>query len=249
MAASSLRRGQIHLNLKEVPMHKNASLLFGVTLIALALLALAGNLLVGASGLDALRLGFHTWPLAVIGAGLLFCVPPFIFRQQKGLGGLFIPGLPVLTTGLLLFAASLTGNWGLWGTLWPLEVIGVALGFVLAAIFLRVVWLMVPASIVGLTGLVLLFCSLTGMWAAWAVLWTVVPFSVGLPLLLIGVFQKNEGVKLGGLIVTGFAGLAFAAMSAFTVTPSWVTGILGPAVILALGLFMVVSALWKRKTE
>ncbi|MBI4731760.1 MAG: hypothetical protein HY781_06475 [Chloroflexi bacterium] len=230
-------------------MHKNASLLFGVTLIALALLALAGNLLAGATGVDIMRAGFHTWPLAVVGAGLLFCVPPFIFRQQKGLGGLFIPGLPVLTTGILLFVASVTGNWGLWGTLWPLEVIGVALGFVMAAIFLRVVWLMVPASIVGLTGMVLLFCSLTGLWAAWAVLWTVVPFSVGLPLLIIGIFQKNDGVKLAGLIVTGFAGLAFAAMSAIIVTTSWLTKIVGPVIILALGVFMVVSALVKKKAE
>ena len=228
-------------------MQKNTSLLFGVTLIALAMLALAGNLLAGASGNDLLRTGFHTWPLAVIGIGLLFCVPPFIFRQQKGLGGLFIPGIPVLTTGGLLFAASLTGNWGLWGTLWPLEVIGVALGFVMAAIFLRVVWLMVPASIVGLTGLVLLFCSLTGLWISWAVLWTVVPFAVGLPLLLIGIFQKIEGVKLAGLILVGFAGLAFTAMSAVIVSSSWLTRILGPAAILILGVFMVGSALLKKK--
>jgi hypothetical protein len=106
---------------------------------------------------------------------------------------------------------------------------------------------MVPASIVGLTGLVLLFCSLTGLWASWAVLWTVVPLSVGLPLLLIGIFQKNDGVKLAGLILTGFAGLAFAAMSAFIVTSSWLTKIVGPVIILALGLFMVVSALMRKK--
>jgi hypothetical protein len=228
-------------------MQKNASLLFGVTLIALALLALAGNLLVGRTGEELMRTGFHTWPLGVIGIGLLFCIPPFLFRQQKGLGGLFIPGLPVLVTGGLLFAASVTGNWGLWGTLWPLEVIGVALGFVLAAIFLSVVWLMIPASIVGLTGLVLLFCSLTGFWASWAVLWTVVPFSVGLPLLLIGIFHKNEGLKLAGLILAGFAGLAFTAMSAFIASSSWITKVLGPAVILILGVFMILSALLKKK--
>jgi hypothetical protein len=228
---------------KEDKMQKNTSLLFGVTLIVLALLALGGNLLFSTTDIKV----FHTWPLAVIGAGLLFCVPPFVFRKQRGLGGLFIPGVPVLTTGLLLFAASLTGNWGLWGAFWPLEVIGVAVGFVMAAIFLRVVWLMIPASIVGLIGLVLQFCALTGQWASWAVLWTVVPFSVGLPLLLIGIFQKIDGLKLAGLIITGFAGLAFAAMSAIIVTSSWLTKIVGPAIILALGLFMIFSALFKKK--
>lgn len=228
-------------------MQKNASLLFGVTLVMLALLALGGNLLLGATGAGVFRAGFHTWPLAVIGVGLLFCIPPFIFRKQPGLGGLFIPGVPVLTTGLLLFAASLTGNWGLWGIFWPLEVIGLAVGFVMAAIFLRVVWLMVPASIIGLTGLVLQFCAATGLWASWAVLWTVVPFSVGLPLLLIGVFHKSDGVKLAGLIVTGFAGLAFAAMSAILASGSWLTRIVGPFIILALGIFMIVSALLPKK--
>lgn len=228
-------------------MQKNASLLFGVTLVALALLALGGNLLVGATGVNILRAGFHTWPLAVIGMGLLFCVPPFIFRKQPGLGGLFIPGVPVLTTGLLLFASSLTGNWGLWAAFWPLEVIGLALGFVLTAIFLRVVWLMLPASLLGLTGLVLQFCALTGLWASWAVLWTVVPFAVGLPLLLIGIFQKNDGVKLAGLILTAFAGLAFAAMSAFIGTGSWLTRVVGPIIILALGAFMIASALFQKK--
>jgi len=229
-------------------MHKKASLLFGVTLVLIGLLALAGNLLLSATG-SSLAAGFNTWPLAVVAIGLLFCIPPFVFSKQPGLGGLFIPGVPVLTTGILLFIASITEHWDLWATWWPMEVIGVALGFVLAAIFLKVVWLMIPASIVGLNGLVLLFCSLTGLWGAWAVLWTVEPFAVGLPLLLIGMFKKLDGLKLAGLILTGIAGLAFAAMSAILVTTSWVARLIGPGLIMALGIFMVVSALLKRPVE
>ena len=227
-------------------MHKKASLLFGLTLIVLAILALAATLLVDLTGIPTLRTGMSTWPLFVIGIGLLFCIPPFLFRKQPGLGGLFIPGVPVLTTGILLFLSSVTGSWELWAAWWPMEVIGLALGFVLAAIFLRVVWLMIPASIVGLIGLVFQFCTLTQQWAAWAVLWTVVPFSVGLPLLLIGLFQKIDGVKLAGIILCGFAGLAFAAMSAFIPTSSTVIRLIGPVIILALGALLVVSALIKK---
>jgi hypothetical protein len=127
-----------------------------------------------------------------------------------------------------------------------MEVIAVAIGFILAAVFLRIVWLLIPASIVGLIGLVLLFCALTGAWSAWAVLWTVVPFSVGLPLLLIGIFQKNDGVKLAGIILCGFAGLAFAAMSAFIATSSLLVRLIGPVVILALGALLIVSALVRK---
>jgi hypothetical protein len=225
-------------------MNKKASLLFGVTLIVLGLLALAANLLLRAAG-NGLLLGFRAWPIFVVAVGLLFCIPPVLFPERRGLGGLFIPGMPVLMTGAILFLCSVSAQWHWWAFLWPLEVISVALGFVLAAIFLRVVWLMIPASIVGLTGLVLQFCAATGLWGSWAVLWTVVPFAVGLPLLLIGIFKKIEGVKLAGIILCGFAGLCFAAMSSILVTSLWVTRIIGPAIVLGLGILMVFSALYK----
>ncbi|MBN2386693.1 MAG: hypothetical protein JXB85_06695 [Anaerolineales bacterium] len=226
-------------------MHKKTSLLFGVTLVLLGLLALAGNLFMRLSG-GTLSLGFRAWPLFVISAGLLFCVPPFVFTKVRGLGGLFIPGLPILTTGLLLFAASVTNAWGLWSVWWPLEVIGLAVGFVMAAIFLRVIWLYIPASIVGLAGLVLQFCALTGLWASWAVLWTVVPFSVGLPLLVIGSVLKIDGVRTAGIILCGFAGVAFAAMSSILAAFGWATTWIGPALVLLLGIYMVASSLFKR---
>jgi hypothetical protein len=229
-------------------MQKKASLLIGVTLIALGVLALAGNLLIRANGIGFL-LGFRAWPIFVVGAGLLFCLPPFIFPKQRGLSGLFMPGIPTLTTGMLLFVASVTGNWSIWAYLWPLEVISVAIGFILMAIFLKVPWLMIPASIVGLTGLVLQFCAITGWWSSWAVLWTVEPLAVGLPLLVIGLVKKIEGVKLAGIILCGLAGLAFAAMSTVLVTSLWITRLIGPALVLGLGALLVVSALMKPSPE
>jgi hypothetical protein len=217
-------------------------------LILLGVLALAGNLLIQAVGRNAL-LGFRAWPIFVVGAGLLFCLPPFIFNKQRGLSGLFIPGIPTLTTGMILFIASVTGNWSVWAYLWPLEVISVALGFVLMAVFLRIPWLAIPASVIGLTGLVLQFCAVTGWWSSWAVLWTVEPLAVGLPLLVIGLAKKIEGVKLAGLILTGLAGLAFAAMSSFLVTSFWLTRLIGPALVLGLGIVLVVTAIQKHSTE
>jgi hypothetical protein len=229
-------------------MQKKTSLLFGVTLILLGLLALTGNLLMRAVG-EGVLLGLRAWPIFVVGVGLLFCLPPFIFSKVRGLSGLFIPGLPILTTGAILFFVSTSGNWHIWATLWPLEVISVALAFVLMGIFLKIPWLMIPASIIGMTGLVLQFCAVTGWWSAWAVLWTVEPFAVGLPLLLIGMFHKIEGVKVAGIVLCGFAGLAFAAMSTLLVTSLWITRLIGPAIVLALGVLLVFSAFGKRKAE
>jgi hypothetical protein len=229
-------------------MQRKTSLLFGVTLILLGVLALAGNLIIRAVG-EGFLLGFRAWPIFVVGAGLLFCLPPFIFSKMRGLSGLFIPGIPTLTTGVLLFLASITGNWSIWSYLWPLEVISVAFGFVLMAVFLKVPWLMIPASIIGLTGFVLQFCAVTGLWSSWAVLWTVEPFAVGLPLLLIGMVKKIEGVKVAGIILCGLAGLAFAAMSSILVTSLWITRLIGPVIVLALGILLVVSAIINRSTE
>jgi hypothetical protein len=226
-------------------MQRKTSLLFGVTLILLGVLALAGNFLIRAVG-DGIMLGFRAWPIIVVGAGLLFVLPPFIFSKIRGLSGLFIPGIPTLATGVLLFLASITSYWSIWTYLWPLEVISVGLGFVLMAIFLKIPWLMIPASIIGLTGMVLQFCASTGWWSSWGVLWTVEPFSVGLPLLLIGMNKKIEGLKVAGIILCGFAGLAFAAMSSLLVTSLWITRFIGPGIVLAVGILLVLSALLKR---
>jgi hypothetical protein len=227
-------------------MQKKVSLLFGVSLILLGVLALVGNLLIRALG-DGFLLGFRAWPIFVVAAGLFFCLPPFIFSRVRGLSGLFIPGLPTLTTGLILFFASITGHWSIWSYLWPLEVISVALGFVLMTFFLKVPWLMIPASIVGLTGLVLQFCAATGLWNSWGVLWTVEPFSIGLPLLIIGSMKKIEGVKLAGIILTVFAGVAFAVMATILTTLGWVTGVIGPVILFGVGAWLLVSALMKNK--
>ena len=229
-------------------MQKKASLLIGLTLILLGVLTLAGNLLIRAAG-NGIMLGFRAWPIFVVGAGLLFCLPPFLFPGQRGLSGLFVPGIPTLTTGILLFIASVSGFWSIWAILWPLEVLSVAAAFVLMAVFLKVPWLMIPASIVGFTGLVLQFCAATGWWSAWAVLWTVEPFAVGLPLLLIGIARKIEGAKLAGIILCGLAGLAFAAMSTFLVTSLWITRLIGPVLVLGLGIVLVLSAIGRRSTE
>jgi hypothetical protein len=203
-------------------MNRRASLLLGVTLIALGLLAMAVTVGLPALGLNiwnvfSLR---RYWPLTVIGVGAGFVLPPFLYRHRRGLGGLFIPGLPILATGCILLFASVLNWWSVWSWLWPLEVLSVAAGFVLAAIHLRVIWLIIPATIIGANGVLFQFCAITGLWDVWAVMWTIEPLSVGLSLLLIGALKRRSGLMTAGLLLCGIGGVGLVGMSAI-LSVSW----------------------------
>lgn len=188
-------------------MNKRFPILVGILLILTGAMALACSI-APLLGLNVWRWGaWRLWPLIVVGAGLLFIAPPLLARSKRGLGGLFIPGVPVLVTGGILLFASIFNAWGAWAWLWPLEVLAVAAGFLSAAIYMRNIWLLIPAITVGASGLLLQFCAITGWWNVWAVLWTVEPLSVGLALLAVNVKQRSEGLLIAGIGACALAGV------------------------------------------
>jgi len=225
-------------------MEKKASLFIGIFLLVVGALALGGNLLLSSRGLTFIG-SFTLWPLVVIAAGLLFVMPPFFFPKTRGLAGLAVPGLPVLATGAILLACTLTGNWGLWADLWPLEVLAVGLAFIFMTIWMRLIWLLIPAFLVVFTGLVLQFCAATGQWSAWAVLWVVEPLALGLAFLIIGLVKHYRILAIVGSGFCAFAGLGVAA-SSFIVTPrSWLVNLIGPVLVLAMGVLILALGFWK----
>lgn len=185
------------------------SFIAGLSLVALGGASLFGNALLG---VDAWRL----WPLTVILAGMAFTIPGFFALQHRGLGALLIPGLPVLSTGGILLAASLLGRWEIWALAWPLEIIALALGFALAAVLMRAGGLAIPAAILGANGLLLGYCTLTSRWGAWALLWPLEPLAIGLGLLVLAYAKRSPGAWLAGLVLTGIAGLGFFVTSFFS---------------------------------
>ena len=152
-------------------MGKQLSLLLGIGLVLFGGLALAANLFGQLFGWRPGWVFGLFWPLLVVGVGLAFVIPPLLAHHQRGLGALFIPGMPVLMSGVMLMAANIFNLWWIWEMFWPLEVLALAIGFALAAVWMRVIWLLIPASIIGFNGLVLQFCALTGWWESWAALW------------------------------------------------------------------------------
>ena len=145
--------GGLENDSKGCTMKRGFSILVGVMLILLGGLALAFNFFAPILLPEFLRWGtWRLWPLIVVCGGLFFVVPPFLVRGKRGLGGLFIPGVPVLATGGILFYTSLFERWGDWEALWPIEVSALALGFLFAAIYMRVIWLLLPAIFLGANG-------------------------------------------------------------------------------------------------
>ncbi len=218
---------------------RSLSWLAGLVLVAMGLVSLLGNSLLTVQA-------WRLWPLTVILAGIALTLPGFLGPKRRGLGAFFIPGIPVLTTGGILLAASLLDDWSFWAVAWPLEVLGLALGFGLAAVFMRVAALAIPAILLGVNGLVLAFCNSTGLWAAWVLLWPLEPLAVGLGLLVLGVARHSVGVKLAGLILTAVAGAGFFVTSFISVFNDTLLRFVVPAMLVLCGLVLV-GAQWLKQ--
>ncbi len=222
-------------------MNRLPSVIVGLLLIGLGLLALTGNIVFSLVGLSAAG-----WPLIVIVAGLAFVLPPILFSKRRGLSGLFIPGLPILTTGVLLFFANTFNQWDLWAKFWPLEVISLAVGLLLLGLWLGVVWMAIPGFIVGFVGLALQLSALTGHWDWWAVLWTVIPLGLGLAFLLIGLRRRSLVLSILGFSFCGFAVLMAGFMGLVAFSGWHLLGLAAPVLIVLAGVGLVVVSLLRR---
>jgi len=220
---------------------RSLSLIFGLALVAIGVISLLGNTLLA---LQAWRL----WPLTVIIAGIALTLPGFLGLKKRGFGSFFIPGIPVLTTGGILLFASLFDRWNVWELAWPLEVLALSVGFALAAIFMRVAGLAIPAIIIGVNGLMLAFCNLTGLWESWAILWPIEPLAIGLGLLVVGVIHRSSGTKLAGLILIGIAGAGFFIASFISMFNETMLRFAVPGMLLVCGLILV-SAQWLKRAD
>jgi hypothetical protein len=87
----------------------------------------------------------------------------------------------------VLFLLANFFHFSFWRILWPMFVItpGLLLFMGMAAGGRQAAPLSIPGSIVTMTGLILLFDSITGYWRSWAYAWTLIfPTAVGIGLLI-----------------------------------------------------------------
>ncbi|MEM7035067.1 MAG: hypothetical protein AAF629_36350, partial [Chloroflexota bacterium] len=172
---------------------------------------------------------WRLWPISIIAVGTAFVMTPIRYDHRRSLGGMFIPGMPILMAGTILFFASVFDNFDIWESVWPLMPLSLAIGFFFAGLRMRVAGLVFPTMIIGLISLALLFTAMTDLWEAWAVLWMVVPFSVALSLMVYGRKNRRLGMRLFAVTGVGFLGLSLL------LSGWWVISLLVSSVFLLAG--------------
>lgn len=225
-------------------MNKRVSTLVGLFLILMGGLLLLSNVVLPLFGIRSWYWSvWRLWPMVVVSVGAFFMLIPLMWPRKRGLGAFFIFGAPVLATGGILLFTSVLNVWDAWTWLWPVEVWSVALGFALAALYMRNVWLMIPAIIIGMNGLLFQFCALTGWWEVWSVLWTIEPLSVGLALLFVHFFKHRPGLLVAGTILCGIAAVGLMGMLGLVaLRPGWwVLNMIGPAMLVVTGVMLLLS--------
>jgi hypothetical protein len=231
-------------------MNRQFSILVGVALILAGLGGMVYNLLAPLFDWDAWHWGaWRLWPLIVISIGAFLMLVPLVVRGQRGLGVLFIPATPILTIGGLLLFSSVFNAWSAWAWLWPLLVLAAAAGFLLAAVYVRTLWLVVPAIIIGANGLLFLFCAVTNMWDVWSVLWTIEPLSAGLALMVVSAGRRvSPWLFWAGAITCGLAGLGLVGMTTI-ISDWWLINLSGPVILMLAGFLMLVWDVLRRATS
>lgn len=209
----------------------------GLTLIVLGSLAL----LQGVFGWN-IQL-WRLWPVIPTAGSLLMLFSPFIWRENAGLKGILIPAFPLVTISTMLLVSSLFNWWGMWAIFWPTILVALALGFLSAAVFMRNVWLLIPATIIGGNGLLFLFSSLTGWWGTWAILWTLEPLIVGLALLIASAGHRRELIT-AGLILSSISFIFFSIMT--LALSGWVS-VLGAVLLIVCGTGLLFSGRFIRR--
>ncbi len=102
--------------------NKRGSLILGVILVAIGILAFLGQTI-------NLSLWGMTWPLMVIGVGAIFFIGMVLGGKTTGF--LAVPGSIITTVGLILLVQKTFGLWETWSYMWTLVFSAVGLGLVI----------------------------------------------------------------------------------------------------------------------
>jgi hypothetical protein len=169
--------------------------------------------------------------------------------NTKRNSGTLIAGAILIAIGALSILGQVFEGFHFWSFLWPLIVIAVG-GMFFIGMFAggkSLAGLAIPGSIISVIGLMMFLPNISNHWESWAYGWTVILFSVGLGVFIMGLYtqdahRRQEGLRVmrvGAILfiifVGFFEGLIFNAFRGTGIQPY-----IFPALLILLGLYLVV---------
>jgi hypothetical protein len=168
--------------------------------------------------------------------------------SNKRNSGTLVAGAILIALGLLSLFGQLFQGYSFWSYLWPIMIIGIG-GMFFIGMFAggkSAAGLAIPGSIISCIGLMMFFQNLANHWESWAYGWTIILFSVGLGIFIMGAYTEDVQRRQSGLRVmkTGailfiifggvFEGLIFSAFRGNGIQPY-----IFPALLILLGVYLV----------
>jgi hypothetical protein len=166
-------------------MSRRGSLVGGIILIFIGALILI-NQLVGGIGIQI------SWPLILVGMGLLF----ILFGAIFGLGGLAVPGSIIAGLGLIFYYQDYTGDYTTWSYMWALIPGFVGIGVLISGIINpgtgKGGWSLIVISAVLFTIFAAIFGDLSDQWVIYISIAVIIIGVIALIRALIRLFQPDS---------------------------------------------------------
>lgn len=165
--------------------------------------------------------------------------------------GPLVAGTLLIAFGLLALLSQVFRDMVNWSYIWPVVIIIFGALF-FAGMFIggrHVSGLAVPGTIIAGIGLILLYQSVTSNWETWSYAWTLIVLFVGLGIFLMGLYGRDDGQRRAGLRVMRIGFILFVIFGAFfemlfsADRAHGFRGVLFPALMILLGLYLVVRRL------
>ena len=125
-------------------------------------------------------------------------------------------GALLLALGALFLAAQFTGG-RIWAYLWPLFILLAGAAFFGGMLLggKSVCGLAIPASVLTMTGLILLIQNSFKLWSTWSYAWALIIVSVGIGLYIHGTYGGHETTRKVGRQLAAFGAVLFLMFGAF----------------------------------
>jgi len=131
--------------------------------------------------------------------------------------GALVGGALLLALGVLALLGQVFRGFNFWSAFWPLIILAFGAMFFVGMIAggKSLSGLAVPGAIISTIGLILFYQNLSGHWESWSYAWTVILFSVGLGIYIMGRYGEDEGQRKSGLTVMRVGAILFVLFGGF----------------------------------